>query len=219
MNNIIVTGFSWVPSFAQELNRDLRVRWALEEVGLPYEVSLFHPKDRHGDVHRQKNPFGQIPVLEAGDRGLFESGAILHYIAEESGELIPSERHARSNTITWMYAALNTVEPPIDNLSVMDLQHGEEDWVKLRRPAVVDEVKARLEVLSNRLQGRDYLVESFSAADILMATVLRLIRHCDLVAQFPVVDAYLKRCEARPAFQRALKRRLADFERDVSAAA
>lgn len=219
MNNITVTGFSWVPSFAKELNRDLRVRWALEEVGLPYEVSLIHPKDRHSEAHRQKNPFGQIPSMQTDGHGLFESGAILQYIAEECDGLIPGDRHGRANTITWMFAALNTVEPAIDNLSVMDLQHGEEEWVKLHRPAVVDEVKARLEVLSNQLAGRDYLVDRFTAADILMATVLRLIRHTDLVAEFPVVDAYLKRCEARPAFQKALDRRMADFARDMSAAA
>jgi glutathione S-transferase len=219
MNKITVTGFSWVPSFAQELNRDLRVRWALEEVGLPYEVSLIHPKDRHSDAHRRKNPFGQIPSIEADGNGLFESGAILHYIAEEYDVLMPTDRLGRANTFTWMFAALNTVEPQIDKLSVMDLQHGEEEWVTLHRPAVVDEVKARLQVLSDWLQERDYLVERFTAADILMATVLRLIRHTDLVAQFPVVDTYLKRCEARPAFQKALERRLADFTHNVSAAA
>lgn len=132
---------------------------------------------------------------------------------------MPTDRHGRANTITWMFAALNTVEPPVDNLSVMDLRHGDDEWAKLRRPAAVDAVNARLEVLATRLEERDYLVGRFTAADILMTTVLRLIRHTDLVARFSVLDAYLKRCEARPAFRKALNDQLNDYARNAQAAA
>ena len=129
-----ITAFERSPDRGRGLARDMRVRWALEEVGLPYEVSLIHPSDRHADAHRRKNPFGQIPSIEADGYSLFESGAILHYIAEESAVLMPTDRHGRADTFTWMFAALNTVEPPIDNLSVMDLQHGEERMGDIASP-------------------------------------------------------------------------------------
>ena len=211
MERIIVTGFRQVPEFAQGLVRDLRVRWALEEAGLPYEVELIEFGERHSAEYRQKNPFGMVPAFEADGRGLFESGAIVHRIAAESETLMPADPHGRATTLTWMFAALNTVEPLVNSLSVMDLQHRDEQWAMLRRPAVVDTVKARLGVLSERLEGRDYLVDRFTAADVLMTTVLRLIRHTDLVAEYPAVDGYLKRCEARPAFQKALRGQMAEF--------
>jgi glutathione S-transferase len=219
MNKITVTGFRWAPPFAQGLVRDLRVRWALEEAGLPYEVSLIDIKDRNSDSYRQKQPFGMVPAFEADGMGLFESGAILHHIAADSEALMPAGRHDRAHTVTWMFAALNTVEPPIQNLAAIDLQHSEEPWAKLRRPAAVDAVKARLGALSAWLDGRDYLVGRFTAADILMTTVLRVIRHTDLVAGFPVLDAYVKRCEARPAFQKALRDQMADYARNAPVAA
>jgi glutathione S-transferase len=158
-----------------------------------------------------------VPTMEFGGETLIESGAIVFSIAEDCAALMPVDK--RAETLTWMFVALNTVEPPVNNLSVMDLQHSEAEWARLRRPAVLDLVNARLRVLSERLEGRDYLLGGFTAADILMATVLRLIRHTDLVAQFPAVDAYLKRCEARPAFQKALSGQMADFERDTPVAA
>ncbi|WP_437972486.1 glutathione S-transferase family protein [Sorangium sp. So ce260] len=219
MDKITVTGFRWVPPFAQGLVRDLRVRWALEEAGLPYEVRLIDLGERNSQAYRQKHPFGMVPTFEADGRGLFESGAIVHHIAADCEALMPADRHGRASTVTWMFAALNTVEPPIQNLSVMDLQQSEEQWAKLRRPGAVDEVKVRLGALSAWLDGRDYLIDRFTAADILMTTVLRLIRHTDLVAEFPVVDAYVKRCEARPAFQKALREQMADFARSAPAAA
>jgi glutathione S-transferase len=148
MDKITVTGFRWAPLFAQGLVRDLRVRWALEEAGFPYEVRLIDIGDRKSYAYRQKHPFGMVPVFEADGRGLFESGAIVHHIAADSEALMPADRHDRANTVTWMFAALNTVEPPIQHLSVMDLQQSEEQWAKLRRPGAVEAVKVRLGELS-----------------------------------------------------------------------
>lgn len=217
MKKAIVWGFRNPPVFAHGLVRDLRVRWALEEAGRDYESRLVGVEERGSDAYRRKHPFAMVPAMETGDGTMIESGAIVYAIAEESDVLMQADQ--RSETLTWMFVALNTVEPAVNNLSVMDLQHRDEEWAKLRRPAVLDTVRARLRVLSERLSGRDYLLGRFSAADILMATVLRLIRHTDLVAQYPVVDVYLKRCEARPAFQKALSDQLADFERNTPAAA
>ncbi|WP_437931388.1 glutathione S-transferase family protein [Sorangium sp. So ce291] len=219
MDKIIVTGLRWAPPFAQGLVRDLRVRWALEEAGLPYEVRLIDLGDLKSSAYRQRHPFGIVPAFEADGRGLFESGAIVHHIAAESEALMPADRHDRANAVAWMFAALNTVEPPIQNLATMDLQHGEEQWAKQRRPGAVDAVKVRLGALSDWLDGREYLINRFTAADVLMTTVLRLIRHTDLVAEFPVLDAYVKRCEARPAFQKALVEQMADFARNAPIAA
>ena len=217
MEKIAVWGFRNPPVFAQGLVRDLRVRWALEEAGRPYESRLIGVEERSSESYRRTHPFAMVPAMEVGGETMIESGAIVFSIAEECEALMPAEK--RSETLTWMFVALNTVEPPVNNLSVMDLQHSDAEWAKLRRPAVVETVRARLCVLSERLEGRDYLLGGFTTADILMATVLRLIRHTDLVTQYPVVDAYLKRCEARPAFQRALSGQMADFARDTPVAA
>jgi glutathione S-transferase len=214
---IAVWGFRWAPPFAQGIVRDLRVRWALEEAGLAYESRLIGIDERHSDAHRRKHPFGMVPVLESGGETLIESGAIVHSIAEDCEALMPAGR--RTETLAWMFVALNTVEPPVQTLSVMDLQHHGEDWAKLRRPGAVVDVMVRLTALSEWLDGRDYLLGRFTAADILMATVLRLIRHTDLVAGLSVLDAYLKRCEARPAFQRALRDQMADYARNAPVAA
>ena len=219
MDRITVTGFRWAPPFARGLVRDLRVRWALEEAGLPYDVTLIDFADLGSSAYRQRQPFGMVPAFEADGRWLFESGAIVHLIATDSAALMPADRHERANTVTSMFAALNTVEPPVQHLSVMDLQQSEEQWAKLRRPGAIDAVKVRLGALAAWLYGRDYLVDRFTAADVLMTTVLRLIRHTDLVAEYPALDAYVKRCEARPAFQRALRDQMADYARNTPAAA
>jgi len=219
MNDYTVTGFSSIPPFAQGLVRDLRVRWALDEAGLPYTVELIDPAVQKAATYRRKQPFGMVPAFAAGGLELFESGAIVQLIAEGSEALLPADEADRARTIVWMYAALNTVEPPIDTLLSLDFQHREEEWAKLRRPAVVESVRDRLAVLNGQLEGREFLIGRFTAADILMATVLRLIRHTDLVALHPAVDAYLKRCEARPAFQRSLKEQLAEYVDSVPAAA
>lgn len=209
MEKLAVWGFSWIPPFAQGLVRDLRVRWALEEAGLDYESRWIDTEERNSAAHRGRHPFGMVPALESGDATLIESGAIVCAIAEHCEALMPSGQ--RAETLTWMFAALNTVEPPLWNLFVLDKLHGGEEWAKLRRAGAVDEVKARLAALSDWLDGREYLLGRFTAADILMTTVLRFIRHTDLVAGFPRLDAYVKRCEARPAFKAALQNQLAGY--------
>jgi glutathione S-transferase len=217
MEKIAVWGFRWAPPFAQGLVRDLRVRWALEEAGLAYESRLIGIEERNSDAYRRKHPFGMVPVLESGGETMIESGAIVYSIAEGCEALMPAGR--RAETLAWVFVALNTVEPPVQTLSVIDLQRHEEEWAKLRRPGAVDDVMVRLAALSEWLDGRDYLLGRFTAADILMTTVLRLIRHTDLVAGFSVLDAYVKRCEARPAFQRALRGQMADYARNAPVAA
>ena len=214
---IEVTAFAWVPPFARGFVRDLRVRWALEEAELAYESRWIDIEERNSDVYRRKHPFGMVPVLESGDGALIESGAIVYAIAEQCEVLMPAEQ--RVETLTWMFAALNTVEPPLWNLLVLDQQHHDEAWAKLRRPGAVDEAKARLAGLSEWFDGRNYLLSHFTAADILMTTVLRFIRHTDLVAGFPLLDAYVKRCEARPAFKAALRDQMADYARNEPVAA
>jgi glutathione S-transferase len=217
MEKIAVWGFSWVPPFAQGLVRDLRVRWALEEAGLAYESRWIGIEERNSDAYRRKHPFGMVPVLESGDGTLIESGAIVYAIAEHCEALMPAGQPIE--TLTWMFTALSTVEPPVWNLFVMDVLHHDEEWVKLRRPGAVDEVMARLTALSTWLDGRDYLLGRFTAADILMTTVLRFIRHTDLVAGFPPLGAYVERCEARPAFQAALRDQTAGYARNAPLAA
>lgn len=210
MTMIRVSAFRWVPPFAQGLVRDFRVRWALEEAGLAYEEQLIGPEDQMSESYRGLQPFGQVPAYEEDGLVLFESGAIVLHVAERSDALMPSDPGARARSKTWMFAALNTVEPPIQNLGEI-LFHAEEEWAKLRRPAAVEAVKARLVHLSGWLYGRDYLEGRFTAADLLMTTVLRILRHTDLVAQIPVLEAYRLRCEARPAFQKAMADHMAPF--------
>lgn len=211
MSMIRVSAFRWVPPFAQGLVRDLRVRWALEEAGLAYEQRLIGPEDQLSETYLSLQPFGQVPTYEEDGLVLFESGAIVLHIAERSDELIPSDPGARARTKTWMFAALNTVEPPIMFLNVLDMLQGGDDSAKLLRSAVVGEIKKRLASLCGRLDGRDYLEDRFTAADLLMTTVLRILRRTDLVAEIPVLEAYRLRCEARPAFQNALAGQMATF--------
>lgn len=217
MKNIAVWGFSWVPAFAHGLVRDLRVRWALEEAGLAYESRWIDPAQRHSPAYRRKHPFGLVPAVEADGATLVESGAIVYAVAEQSPALLPAER--RIETLTWMFGALNTVEPPLWNLFVIDRLHGDEPWAALRRPGAVEEAQARLAALADTLDGREYLLDRFGAADILMVTALRFVRHTALVAELPSLDAYVKRCEARPAFQAALRNQLAGYLRHAPAAA
>jgi glutathione S-transferase len=215
MTKIRVSAFRWVPPFAQGLVRDLRVRWALEEAGLAYEELLIGPEDQASESYRGLQPFGQVPAYEEDGLVLFESGAIVLHIAERSDALMPSDPRARERSKTWMFAALNTVEPPIQHLVEIDLFHGAEEWAKERRPAVVERVKVRLASLCSRLDGRDYLEDRFTAADLLMTTVLRIVRHTDLVSNIPVLEAYRLRCEARPAFQKAIAAQMAPFTKNA----
>lgn len=212
MSAPVVTAFRWVPPFARGLVRDLRVRWALEEAGQPYDVKLIGFEDQPTEAYRALQPFGQVPAYTDGGLTLFESGAIVLHVAESSEALLPAEPDARARAITWMFSALNTLEPPIQNLAVIDLFCAEEDWAKARRPAEVDWVKRRLVELAARLGDRTYLDgERFTAGDLLMATVLRNLRQTDLLAAEPSLAAYLARCEARPAFQKALAAQMGDF--------
>ena len=211
MDNPVVTGFAWAPPFAQGLIRDLRVRWALAEAGLPYAVDLIRIEDRKSAGYRRWQPFGMVPAFAMGGNRLFESGAIVHLVAEKSEALFPADPAERAETIVWMYAALNTVEPPVVNLFAIDVTSSDQEWAKLRRPAAAETVGDRLAVLADRLAERDYLLGRFTAADILMATVLRFLRDSDVLPEYPIVAAYLQRCEARPAFRRALDEQLAEF--------
>jgi glutathione S-transferase len=209
---IILTAFRWVPPFARGLVRDLRVRWALEEAGTPYRQRLIGSEDQASPGYRALQPFGQVPAIETDDLKLFESGAIVLHIAERSEALMPSDANGRARTSAWMFAALNSVEPPIQNLAVLDLFHAGEVWTAARRPMLVEAVQKRLAALEDWLAGRDYLENRFTAGDLLMTTVLRILRHTDIVSERPALRAYQQRCEARPAFQKALADHLEPFE-------
>jgi glutathione S-transferase len=219
MENIVVTALDWAPPFAQGIVRDLRVRWALEETGWPYEVELVDAATRRTPEYRTRQPFGQVPVFAVDGLETFESGAIVQLIAERSEALMPADSADRAETLTWIYAALNTVEPPVLNLFAIDVVSPGEEWARLRRPAAAEAVDTRLGALSDRLFDRDYLTGTFSAADILMATVLRFLRESNAVEAHPLVAAYLQRCEARPAFRRALDGQMAVFAANEPVAA
>ena len=207
--------FAAVQPFAQGLVRDLRVRWALEEAGVPYKVTLVGDPSRGitRDAYVKIQPFGQIPAIEDGDFALFESGAIVLHVAEQSDKLLPKDPEDRAHAIQWLFAALNTIEPRIQELAGLDLFYKEERWAQERRPGAVEAVKQRLAQLAARLDGRDFLAGPFSAADLMMTTVLRIIRHTKLVEEVPELAAYKARCEARPAFQKALAGQMSAFER------
>jgi glutathione S-transferase len=219
MPNICITAFKWVPPFAQGLVRDLRVRWALEEAGLPYSEKLLGSGEQNSPAHRAVQPFGQVPVYEEDGLTLFESGAILMHIGEKSDVLLPKAPAQRARAYTWMFAALNSVEPQLQNLTNIDIFFPNEEWAKLRRPGAEKIAISRLNALAASLEGREYLEERFTAGDLLMVSVLRNLRHTTLVRDNPVLAAYQDRCEARPAFKRALSAQLAHFERNAPVAA
>jgi glutathione S-transferase len=208
---IRVSAFNMVPPFAQGLVRDLRVRWALEEAGKPYEPWLLALGEHKSEAYRRHQPFGQVPVYRSDDVEMFESGAIVLHIAERSEALMPADPQGRARTKTWIFAALNSVEPDIMNLVDVDLFHAGEEWAKLRRPGAVEAIRQRLQSLSDWLGTKDYLEDRFTAGDLMMTTVLRILRHTDLVAEKPNLAAYVRRCEARPAFQKALADQMAPF--------
>jgi len=212
MTNIRLTAFKWAPPVAQGLLRDLRVRWALEEAGLPYEEKLLDWGDQNKPEHRAVQPFGQVPVYEEDGLTLFESGSIVMHIGEKSPVLLPVEPGARARVRTWMFAALNSVEPAVHTLAVLDLFFAKEEWAPLRRPSALAMAQGRLKALAAALADREYLEKQFSGADVLMTTVLRFMRHTTVVSDIPVLAAYQARCEARPAFKRALAAQLAPFE-------
>ena len=201
---IKLTTLKNAPPFAQGLVRDVRVRWALEEAGIPYETRLLALGEHKLPDHMALQPFGQVPVIEDEGLTLFESGAIVLHIARQSDRLLPTEPNARARAIAWVFAALNSMEPPIQQLVELDLFHAGEEWARLRRPSAEQQVRARLDQLADRLKDREWLEEDFTAGDLIMATVLQIPRHTELVSSHAVLGPYLKRCEARPAFSRAM---------------
>jgi glutathione S-transferase len=209
---ITVTGYHWVPDFAQGLVRDLRVRWALEEAGLEYQVKLVTHEEKLTPGYRALQPFSQVPVYQDDDLALFESGAIVLHVGRNSAALLPNEQAGQARATAWVFAALNSIEPVIMGLIDVDLFSREEPWAKQSRLHWEAKLKKRLSDLAERLDGRDWLEDRFTVGDLIMATVLRILRHTDLVTSDPVLGPYLARCEARPAFQKALAGQLASFK-------
>jgi glutathione S-transferase len=211
MNRIQVYAYRWVPPSVQGLVRDLRVRWALEEAGLPYEEQLVSFGEQSSESHRALQPFGQIPVYKEGELTLFESGAIVLQIAERSDALMPADPGARARVRQWIFSALNTIEPHIQQLVGNDLFRASDVWKNVNRPPVEQMVNKRLHELAARLNGHSFLEGSFTAADLMMSQVLRLLRHTSLVSEVPALAAYSLRCEARPAFTKALADQMRTF--------
>jgi glutathione S-transferase len=206
---ITITAFERSPDGGKGLARDTRVRWALEEAGLAYEVRPVSFQAMKEPEHLARHPFGQIPTYEEGDLVIFESGAIIFHIAQRTPGLLPDDPHARARAITWMFAALNTVEPPILDLVIVRITEGDKPWSKDRMPLVLDRIRERLGKLSDRLGDAEWLDGAFSAADLIMVSVLQRLKPSGMLAEFPTLAAYVARAEARPAFQRAFADQLA----------
>ena len=209
MPPITITAFERSPDGGKGLARDTRVRWALEEAGLPYEVRLVSFRAMKEAAHLALHPFGQIPTYEEGNLTLFETGSIVLHIAERHPGLFPTDADARARAITWMFAALNTVELPILELVTVKLAEGDRPWKAERLPLVEDRVRARLNQLAARLGDGDWLDGDFSAGDLLMVSVLLRLRSSGLLNEFPGLAAYVARGEARPAYQRAFAAQMA----------
>ncbi len=207
--SITITAFERSPDGGRGLARDTRVRWALEEVGQPYEVRLVSFGAMKEPAHLAVHPFGQIPTYEDGDLALFETGAIVLHIAEHHAGLLPADANSRARAITWMFAALNTVEPPILDLVTAKIFEGDKPWKAERVPLVEDRIRDRLQRLSARLGDADWLDGAFSAGDLLMVSVLLRLASSGILDDFPSLAAYLARGEARPAYKRAFAAQLA----------
>ncbi len=206
---ITITAFDRSPDGGKGLARDTRVRWALEEVGQPYEVRLVSFRAMKEPAHLALHPFGQIPTYEEGDLGLFETGAIVFHIAQRHTGLLPDDANARARAITWMFAALNTVEPPILEFATARLLEGDKPWSAQRMPLVVDRLRDRLGQLSRRLGDAEWLDGAFSAADLMMVSVLLRLKASGILDEFPNLSAYVARGETRPAYKRAFDAQLA----------
>jgi glutathione S-transferase len=204
-----ITAFERSPDGGKGLARDTRIRWALEEAGQPYEVRLVSFRAMKESAHLALHPFGQIPTYEEGDLVLFESGAIVFHIAERHAGLLPDDANARARAITWMFAALNTVEPPILELVTARFLESDKPWSNERLPLVAGRVRDRLKQLSARLGDADWLDGAFSAGDLIMASVLLRLRPSGILNEFPTLAAYVARGEARPAYKRAFAAQLA----------
>ena len=208
---VTISAFESSPDRGQGQARDMRVRWALEEAGQPYEVRLVSFKEMKQPEYLALQPFGQIPTYEEGDLILFESGAIILHIAERHPGLFPDDADARARAITWMFAALNTVEPPIVDLDVVELLEAGKSWQQERRRMVEDRIRDRLGPLSNRLGDGEWLDGEFTAGDVMMVTVLRRLDGSGLLEEYPNLAAYVARGESRPAYQRAFAAQYAVF--------
>jgi glutathione S-transferase len=209
---ITISAFKWVPEFAQGQVRDLRARWAVEEAGLPYKTHLLEQGDQDKPEYRVLQPFGQVPILEEDGQVLFESGAIVLHIGERSETLLPKEPSARARATQWLVAALNSIEPFLMNIALIDLFYANEEWAKLRRPGAVAFAQRRLSALSQCLGDKPFLDgDRFTAGDLMMTTVLRILKHTDIVSSDKRLAAYVERCTARPAFKRALDAQIGDF--------
>ena len=207
-----ITAFDWVPPFAQGQVRDLRVRWALEETGQSYDVRYLSQGAQKAADHRGRQPFGQVPTYEEGDLTLFESGAIVFHIAQAHDGLLPGDAHGRSRALEWGFAALNTIEPPIMDLSVATIFEAGQPWSKQRVPAIEARIHERLSALSRRLGDRAWLDgDGFTAGDLLMVAVLRIVEGEGLVEKHDNLAAYVARGTARPAFRKALADQMAGF--------
>lgn len=204
-----ITAFERSPDGGSGLARDVRVRWALEEVGQPYEVRFVSFAAMKEPAHRALHPFGQIPTYEEGDLVLFESGSIVFHIAERHAGLLPQDANARARAITWMFAAVSTVEPPILDLANARVLESKESWAEQRMPLVEDRVRVRLRELANRLGDADWLEGAFSAGDLMMVHVLQRLKPSRLLNEYPTLSAYVDRAEARPAYKRAFDAQLA----------
>lgn len=210
---ITISAFKWVPDFARGQVRDLRARWALAEAGLPYKTRLLEQGDQDRPEYRALQPFGQVPIFEEDGLVLFESGAIVLHIGERSETLLPKEAGARARAMQWLMAALSSIEPHVMNVALIDLFYAQEEWAKLRRPGAVQFVQKRLSALSKSLGDKSFLDgDRFTAGDLMMTTVLRILKNTDIVSSDRRLAAYIERCTARPAFKRALDAQMGDFK-------
>lgn len=209
---ITISALKIVPDVVKGQVRDLRARWALEEAGLPYKTRLLEPGEQDKPDYRALQPFGQVPIFEENGFVLFESGAIVLFIGQRSEALLPGDPEARARATQWLIAALNSIEPFVNNVALIDNFYAEEEWAKLRRPGAVKFLNRRLSALSQSLGDNAYLDgERFTAGDLVMTTVLRMLRYTDIVTSDARLSAYVERCTARPAFRRALDAQLGDF--------
>jgi glutathione S-transferase len=217
--SITVTAFKWVPPFAQGQVRDHRIRWVLNEVGWPYQCRLLDRQDQLDPSYLAMQPFGQVPVMEeTGRPPLFETGAIVLDVAQRSGQLLPADEGQRALAISWLFAALNSIEPYLANLAEVDFFMKDAAMKEARRPGVVKAACHRLQQLSDALGDREYLVgDQFTIADLMNASVLKILAHTDLLDSFPKLKAYGDRCFARPAYRKAIEDQCADIARHTPA--
>jgi glutathione S-transferase len=207
-----VTAFRWVPPFAQGLVRDLRIRWALEEIERPYRVRLLDAMNPRPHEYFSEQPFGQVPAYRDNEVQLFESGAILIHLGVDDERLLPKERNARMRSVAWLIAALNSVEPMIFELITINIFAKGEAWTEERKPKVLENIRKRLDLLAEALGDEEWFEAQFSIGNLMMASVLRNLRNSGLVEEQPKLAAFVERCTERPAFQRALADQLDVFE-------